>query len=156
MEALLDINQILKILPHRFPFVLVDRVLHMKNGTNPPNRVGRTIEGIKCVTYNEQFFIGHFPHAPIMPGVLIMEALAQVSALACYRPEDPEFHIVIASMNNAKFRRPVVPGDTLRLTATITKDRGSMIVAEAKAYVGDALATEVEILASMTPKSQFN
>lgn len=154
METVLDINQILKILPHRFPFVLVDRVISMKNGPNPPSRVGRAIEGIKCVTYNEQFFMGHFPHWPIMPGVLIIEALAQVSALACYRPEDPEFDIVIASMQNAKFRKPVVPGDTLRLTATITKDRGSMIVSQAKAYVGDVLTTEVEILASMTPKGQ--
>lgn len=154
METLLDINQILKILPHRYPFVLVDRVLHMQNGAKPPNRTGRKIEGIKNVTYNEHFFIGHFPHWPIMPGVLILEALAQVSALACYRAEDPEFDIVVAAMQNAKFRKPVVPGDTLRLTATITKDRGSMIVAEAKAYVGDVLTTEVEILASMTPKSE--
>lgn len=150
----LDINQILAILPHRFPFVLVDRVLNLKDGPDKKTRVGRTIEGIKNVTYNEQFFIGHFPHWPIMPGVLIVEALAQISALACYRKEDPEFDIVIAAMQNAKFRKPVVPGDTLRLTATIVKDRGSMIVSEAKAYVGDVLTTEVEILASMTPKSR--
>ena len=153
METVLDINQILKILPHRFPFVLVDRVISIKDGPDKKSRAGRSIEGIKNVTYNEQFFIGHFPHWPIMPGVLIIEALAQVSALACYRKEDPEFDVVIASMQNAKFRKPVVPGDTLRLTATITKDRGSMIAAEAKAYVGDILTTEVEILASMTPKS---
>lgn len=148
----LDIQGILRVLPHRHPFVLVDRVLeYVESDTS--NRVGQRVKAIKNVTYNEPFFPGHFPDRPLMPGVLIIEALAQAGALACHRPNDPPMAVAIGRLSESKIRRPVIPGDTLILTAEVLKDRGSMVVIQSRAHVGTELVTEVEILAHVTPKA---
>lgn len=148
----LDIQDILRILPHRHPFVLVDRVLEYVE-SDSKSRVGQRVKAIKNVTYNEPFFPGHFPDRPLMPGVLILEAMAQAGALACHKPNDPPMGVVIGRLSESKIRRPVTPGDTLTITADVTKDRGSMIVILSKAYVGTELVTEVEILAHVTGKA---
>jgi 3-hydroxyacyl-[acyl-carrier-protein] dehydratase len=148
----LDIREILNILPHRYPFLLVDRVLELTPFSDGP-RVGRKIKAIKNITFNEPYFPGHFPHRPVMPGVLILEVMAQVGALVSYRPGDPEMDVAIARISEMKIRRPVVPGDQLVILGECTKDRGQMLVLELKAYVGDALVTEIELLASVTPKA---
>ncbi|NJL25657.1 MAG: 3-hydroxyacyl-ACP dehydratase FabZ, partial [Calothrix sp. SM1_5_4] len=123
MDAKLNARDILKALPHRYPFLLVDRVISLEVGPDPKSRVGSKIVALKNVTFNEPFFPGHFPDLPIMPGVLQVEAMAQASCLAYIRPGDPEFDFFIGSIQDAKFRRPVVPGDTLMLYAEILKDR---------------------------------
>jgi len=106
-----NVTEIMKFLPHRYPFLLVDRIVEL----DPPNR----IVGLKNVTVNEEFFQGHFPGAPVMPGVLILEAMAQVAGVLLYReiPEEdrPKKLIYFTGIENAKFRRPVVPGDQLRM-----------------------------------------
>ena len=101
---------IMKLLPHRFPFLLVDRVEEIYR---PPNgaRVGLKIRATKNVTINEPFFPGHFPHRPVMPGVLQIEALAQVAALSCILPNGPKLDVAIAGITSARFRQPVWPGD---------------------------------------------
>jgi 3-hydroxyacyl-[acyl-carrier-protein] dehydratase len=145
-----DIEEILKILPHRYPFVLVDRVLELtepRDGT----RAGRVIKARKCVSFNEAFFSGHFPHRPVMPGVLIIEALAQTGAICCWRPSDHAMDVAIGRMSEARFRRPVTPGDVLDMHAEVVKDRGGMVVIKAQAFVDGELVTEVEILAAMSP-----
>ncbi len=112
METVLDTLAIQRILPHRYPFLLVDRIVEITEGER--------IVGVKQVTINEPFFQGHFPGAPVMPGVLIVEAMAQVGAVYALRQiEDRERKLVLFSgIDNARFRRPVVPGDTLVLTVT--------------------------------------
>lgn len=143
----MDIEKIQSLLPHRYPFLLVDRVLSVEPGPDPNQRVGRKIRAIKNVTANEPYFPGHFPKWKIMPGVLQVEALAQAAALACILPTDSKFDVAIASINNAKFRRPVVPGDQLLLTAEITKARGPMISVRAEAFVDNQLVAEMELMA---------
>ncbi len=146
----MNIDAILKVLPHRYPFVLVDRVLHYEQVAGP-SRVGQKVKAIKNVTFNEAYFSGHFPHKPIMPGVLILESLAQAGAMACHRPEDPAMDVAIGRLGESRFRRPVVPGDTLTLEAEVVKDRGQMVVIMTKAHVDGEPVTEVEILAHVSP-----
>jgi len=146
----LNIEQILEILPHRYPFVLVDRVLEM----TPPrdgDRTGRKVKAIKNVTFNEAYFVGHFPHRPVMPGVMILEAMAQAGALASWRPGDSQMDVAIGRIGELRIRRPVVPGDQLTLYGEVVKDRGQMLLLKLKACVGDELVTETEILASVSP-----
>ena len=147
----LDIGKILEVMPHRQPFLLIDRILelHTKDGSN---RTGQRVKAIKNVTYNEPFFSGHFPHKPIMPGVLILESMAQAAAFACWREDDPKMHVAIARLGEARFRRPVVPGDTLTIEAEVVRDKKTMYLFEAKCSVGDELVTEVEILAHVIPR----
>lgn len=152
-ETVLTSEEIRKILPHRYPFLLVDRLIAFQEGPNPDSRFGRKATGIKNVTINEQFFAGHFPHRAIMPGVLIIEAMAQTGALACFRKTDPGMDVAIASIKDAKFRKPVVPGDTLLMTAEIKKDRGQMILLQCEAFVENQKVAEAEILASVTLKT---
>ena len=143
----LDIHQILKLLPHRYPFLLVDRVLDMEKG--------KRITALKNVTMNEPFFNGHFPGHPVMPGVLILEALAQASAILAYKTEglDPARKVTyLMAIDNAKFRRPVVPGDRLTLEVevikhkgAIWKQRGTATVDGQKVAEGEFLATVVDI-----------
>lgn len=147
-----DINQILQILPHRFPFLLIDRVIHMDPPPGP-SWVGRKIKVLKNVTFNEPFFTGHFPHRPIMPGVLIVEAMAQAAAYLGHRPVTPDtkMEVLIASIDKARFRKPVVPGDQLILTVECLKDRGSLYLFKAEAHVEGQLVAEAEMMAKTIP-----
>jgi 3-hydroxyacyl-[acyl-carrier-protein] dehydratase len=149
----MDARGILETLPHRFPFLLVDKVVSHER-TNEANRTGQKIVVIKNVTINEPFFAGHFPGLPIMPGVLQVEAIAQACCLCYLRPGDPEYDFFIASITEARFRRPVVPGDTLTIYAEIIKDRGSIIVVKGEAKVDGHSVVEAEIMAKVNPKAQ--
>ncbi len=133
----MDINQIKEILPHRYPFLLIDRVISID---------GNKIVAIKNVTANENYFQGHFPIEPVMPGVLIIEALAQTGAIAILSKDEFKGKIAyFAGIDKAKFRRKVVPGDTLRLEVELTKLRGRAGVGYGIAYVDDKKVCEGEL-----------
>ena len=133
----MDINQIKEILPHRYPFLLIDRVISID---------GNKIVAIKNVTANENNFQGHFPIEPVMPGVLIIEALAQTGAVAILSKDEFKGKIAyFAGIDKAKFRRKVVPGDTLRLEVELTKLRGRAGVGYGIAYVDDKKVCEGEL-----------
>jgi UDP-3-O-[3-hydroxymyristoyl] N-acetylglucosamine deacetylase/3-hydroxyacyl-[acyl-carrier-protein] dehydratase len=137
-DALLDIRQISRILPHRYPFLLVDKVVEIE--------ADRWIKGIKNVTYNEQFFQGHFPGTPVMPGVMIVEALAQVSGLLfAQKLEHTGKLAVLLSMDGVKLRKAVVPGDQLVLIAETVRMRKRGAQCQCKALVGDAVVAEAQI-----------
>ena len=146
----IGIDRILKVLPHRYPFLLIDRVLDYQPNESG-HRTGQKVVALKNVTMNEPFFTGHFPHKPIMPGVLILEAMAQAGAMACYRESDPNMDVAIGRLSETRFRRPVVPGDQLIIEAEVIKDRGTMLLIGAKATVDGEAVTEVEILAHVIP-----
>jgi 3-hydroxyacyl-[acyl-carrier-protein] dehydratase len=133
-----NVVEIMQFLPHRYPFLLVDRIIEM----DPPNR----IVGLKNVTVNEEFFQGHFPGAPVMPGVLILEAMAQVAGVMLYRemPDEDKRRklIYFTGVENAKFRRPVVPGDQLRMEVEMVHRRSNFGKVSAKALVEGKLAAE--------------
>lgn len=154
MEAVFTCREILNILPHRFPFLLVDKVVSWEKGPNEANRTGQKIVAIKNVTFNEPFFPGHFPELPIMPGVLQIEALAQAACLAYYRRGDPPMDFFIASVSDAKFRKPVTPGDVLELHASIVRDRGQMQIIKCEGKVGGQTVVEADIMAKVTLKAQ--
>ncbi len=143
-------TDILKILPHRFPFLLIDRVDELHKPASG-SRVGRKIVAIKNVTFNEPFFPGHFPHRPVMPGVLQIEVMAQAAALAVAEPSGPKLDVAIAGINDARFRRPVVPGDTLVLEAEVMKDRSGIVVVKCRGTVDGQLACEAEVIAKVFP-----
>lgn len=133
-----DIRKILELLPHRYPFLLVDRVNEIVDGEH--------IKAHKCVSFNEPFFQGHFPGVPVMPGVLIIEALAQVGAVTMLSmPENKGKIGLFGGIKNARFRHQVTPGDVLELECTILKQKGPVAVAEAKATVGGQLAVSAEL-----------
>ena len=135
----LDITEIQRILPHRYPFLLIDRVLEIEPGVRA--------SGIKQVTMNEWFFQGHFPGQPVMPGVLIVEAMAQVGAVALLsRPEHAGKIPFFAGIDGVRFRRQVVPGDTLRLEMELTRVRSNAGKGTGRAFVEDALAAEGEFM----------
>ena len=146
METL-DINAIRATLPHRYPMLLVDRVLELEPGVR--------IKAIKNVTINEPFFPGHFPHYPVMPGVLIVEALAQASAIVAYRA-DPEAMggrklFLFAGIDDARFKRQVVPGDTLVLESTFLKGMRDVGRWAVRATVDGQLACEATLLSALRP-----
>lgn len=134
------INDIMKILPHRYPFLLVDRILEMEPG--------KRIVGLKNVTYNEQFFQGHFPGAPVMPGVLVLESMAQVAGVLMYHdlPDRDKKLIYFTGVENAKFRRPVVPGDQLRIEMEMLWRRSNFGKGQGRATVEGKLVAEAVIL----------
>ena len=136
--SVLNIKEIMELIPHRQPFLLIDTIEELEPG--------KRAVGKKCVSYNEPYFAGHFPEEPVMPGVLIVEALAQVEAAAIL--SQPEFHgktAYFAAINSAKFRRKVVPGDVLLLETEIIKVKGPIGIGAAKAYVGEKLAVQAEL-----------
>jgi len=134
----LNIQQIMEILPHRPPFLLVDRITECEPGVKAA--------GIKCVTMNEPFFVGHFPGNPIMPGVLILEALAQTGAVAALSlPENRGKLAIFGGVKNARFRRKVIPGDVLEMECVLTKRRGPVGIGECKATVNGELACTAEL-----------
>lgn len=135
----MTIEEIQTIIPHRYPFLLVDRIIECEPG--------KSATAIKCVSGNEQFFQGHFPGRPVMPGVLIIEALAQTGAVALLSKEEHRGKIALfAGIDGARFRRQVVPGDVLKLVVEISKMKGMVGKGTARAYVGEDLAAEAELL----------
>jgi len=144
----LDINDIMRILPHRYPILLIDRVLELKRRER--------IVAIKNVTINEPFFLGHFPGAPVMPGVLIVEAIAQAGgALLLTEVEDRDSKLMFfTGIERAKFRRPVVPGDQLRLEIEVKAWRGNAVRMEGKAFVGDKRAAEATVSCRLVDRSR--
>ena len=139
MPKSLNIQDIMEMLPHRFPFLLIDRVVELSDELD-------RVVAIKNVTMNEPFFVGHFPNEPVMPGVLIIEALAQVGAVTMLSmPENKGKIGLFGGIKNARFRRQVTPGDVLELECTILKQKGPVAVAEAKATVGGQLAVSAEL-----------
>ncbi|CAN5601296.1 3-hydroxyacyl-ACP dehydratase FabZ [soil metagenome] len=144
----LDIDRILQVLPHRYPFVLVDRVTDVI-----PNE---RIRGHKCVSINEPWFQGHFPQRPIMPGVLILEAMAQIGGLLAYasEPFDASSSLMyFLGIDKAKFRRPVIPGDRLDLEVTALHHRTNVWKFRGEATVDGTLCAEAELLASVVDKN---
>ena len=136
---MLDINEIMEILPHRYPFLLVDRIEELE---------AERVVGIKNVTVNEPFFAGHFPDYPVMPGVLIIEAMAQVAGVLVLSgiPDRKSKLVLLAGVDGAKFRKPVRPGDQLRMEMKILRSRASMAKVSGVATVDGAIVAEAEML----------
>lgn len=141
----MDINEILEYLPHRYPMLLVDRVLECEPGKH--------IVGFKNVTMNEPYFQGHFPHYPVMPGVLIIEALAQVSAILSFKtlgtkPDDKSVYYFVG-IDNARFKRPVLPGDQLVLESEIERHVRGIWKFKSRAKVGETLVAEADLMCAV-------
>ena len=141
----IDIHEILKRLPHRYPFLLVDRVVEIERG--------KYLRALKNVTMNEPFFVGHFPHRPVMPGVMILEALAQAAAILAFdnidvRP-DNQTVFYFAGIDRARFKRPVEPGDQLMLHVTLDRIKSGIVKFTTDARVGDAVVAEAELMCTM-------
>lgn len=142
---MMDIHQILKQLPHRYPFLLVDRVLELEPG--------KRIVALKNVSMNEPFFTGHFPHRPVMPGVLMLEALAQAAALLAFdtlgvTPDDKTVYY-FAGIDGARFKRPVEPGDQLMLHVQLDRMKSGIFKFKSRAMVGEELAVEADLICTM-------
>jgi 3-hydroxyacyl-[acyl-carrier-protein] dehydratase len=141
----MDIHQVLKLLPHRYPILLVDRVLEIEKG--------KSIIALKNVSINEPFFNGHFPHRPVMPGVLMLEALAQAAALLAFVtldvvPDDKTIYY-FAGIDGARFKRPVEPGDALILKVELDRMKAGIFKFKAKALVEDEVAVQAELMCTM-------
>jgi 3-hydroxyacyl-[acyl-carrier-protein] dehydratase len=141
----MDIHQILKLLPHRYPFLLVDRVIELEEG--------KRIKAIKNVTINEPFFTGHFPHRPVMPGVLMLEAMAQSAALLSFAtagvaPDDKTVYY-FAGIDGARFKRPVEPGDQLVMEVELMRHKAGIYKFKGVARVGADIACEAELMCTM-------
>jgi 3-hydroxyacyl-[acyl-carrier-protein] dehydratase len=143
-----DIQEILRLLPHRYPFLLVDRVLSMTAG---PVVAGSKVTGLKNVSVNEPFFQGHFPGNPVMPGVLILECMAQVAGCLFFAgmEERKRTLMYLSGVEKARFRRPVFPGDQLIVVAEIVQMRSSIVRIKAEARVEGALCAEGELMSSL-------
>lgn len=163
----LDQKKIRKFLPHREPFLMVDRVVAIREPADHPidiqdikTFVGVEVEAIKNVTANEPHFVGHFPDLPIMPGVLILETMAQVASFSLYpltaaqvESGDESYQCVLMGVDGARFRIPVTPGDTLRIVTKVLHTRSAIWSFDAVAYVGDKKVTEAKMMANMIPRS---
>lgn len=147
-QTTLDINEIMRILPHRYPFLLIDRVIELKRRER--------IVAVKNVTFNEPFFVGHFPGAPVMPGVLIVEAIAQAGgALLLTEVEDRHSKLMFfTGIERARFRRPVVPGDQLRIEIEVKAWRGDAVRMEGRAFVGEKRAAEATVTCRLVDRSR--
>jgi 3-hydroxyacyl-[acyl-carrier-protein] dehydratase len=144
-EIMMDIHQILQKLPHRYPFLLVDRVLEIEKG--------KRIKALKNVTINEPFFTGHFPHRPVMPGVLMLEAMAQAAALLSFAtqgvtPDDKTVYY-FAGIDAARFKRPVEPGDQLVMDVELLRHKAGIYKFKGVTRVGEELACEAELMCTM-------
>jgi len=142
---ILDVNEIRTILPHRYPFLLVDRIIELE---------AERIVGLKNVTANEPFFTGHFPDFPVMPGVLIVEAMAQTAGILVLRsiPDRETKLVLLVSVDAARFRKPVVPGDQLRLEMKVIRRKGSVAKMAGTATVGGVLVAEAEVMCKLEDK----
>ncbi len=142
---MMDIHQILKKLPHRYPFLLVDRVLELEKGVR--------IKALKNVTMNEPYFVGHFPHRPVMPGVMLLEAMAQAAALLSIDSLgielDDKTVFYFAGIDGARFKRPVEPGDQLVMEVTLLRAKAGVFKYQGKSSVGGELAAEAELMCTM-------
>ena len=147
---MIDIEGILQFLPHRYPFLLVDRVLGMEPG--------KSIAALKNVTYNEPFFQGHFPGMRIMPGVLIVEAIAQAGGILVYHtvPNPETKFVLLAKIENVRFRKPVIPGDQLRLEAHLVKLKSKFLQLHGRALVEGEIVVEGDLMASLLEKGEMN
>jgi 3-hydroxyacyl-[acyl-carrier-protein] dehydratase len=144
---MIDVKEIMQILPHRYPFLLVDRIESLKEGEE--------IVGIKNVSINEPFFVGHFPGNPIMPGVLIIEAMAQVGGVLAFHSSPKEWAgslVYFMGIDKVRFRKPVVPGDQLRLKLTTIRQKQKVFKMRGEAYVDDTLVAEAELMAAIESK----
>jgi beta-hydroxyacyl-ACP dehydratase FabZ len=139
---ILDVNEIREILPHRYPFLLVDRIVELEE---------ERIVGIKNVTINEPFFTGHFPNFPVMPGVLIVEAMAQTAGILVLRsiPDRDSKLVFLVSVDYARFRKPVVPGDQLRLEMKMMRRKGTVVKMSGRATVEGVLVAEAEVMCKL-------
>jgi 3-hydroxyacyl-[acyl-carrier-protein] dehydratase len=144
---MIEINEILTLLPHAFPFLLVDRILEYEPGER--------IVGIKNVTFNEPFFPGHFPRNPVMPGVLIIEAMAQTAGILAFKSH-PDMHgnVFFIGIDNARFRKPVTPGDQLKLVLEVVKHRRDIWVFDGAAYVDEQKVAEARIMATLQTEDE--
>ena len=144
---ILDINDIRGILPHRYPFLLVDRIVEMD---------AERVVGIKNVTHNEPFFQGHFPDFPVMPGVLIVEAMAQAAGVLVLSqiPDRDRKLVLLVAIEGARFRRPVVPGDTLRMEMSVIKRKASVAKFAGRATVDGKVVAEVEVMCKLADKEE--
>ena len=145
---MIDVREIMEIIPHRYPFLLVDRIESMEEG--------KEIVGIKNVSINEPFFVGHFPGNPIMPGVLIVEAMAQVGGILAFHSSPKEWAgslVYFMGIDKVRFRKPVVPGDQLRLKLTTIRQKKRIFKMRGEAYVEDTLVAEAELMAAIENKA---
>ncbi len=143
---MIDVNGIQKLIPHRYPFLMVDRIIEIEANTKAV--------GIKNVTINEPFFQGHFPGNPIMPGVLIVEAMAQIAGVLAFGSGVQGNAVYFMSIEKAKFRKPVVPGDQLRMEIKVTQQRGNVWKFSGTATVDDKVVSESEFTAMVVTKEQ--
>jgi len=149
-DHFIHIKEIQKILPHRYPFLLVDRVLSLEKG--------KSIVSIKNVTYDEPFFNGHFPENKIMPGVLIIEALAQSGGILVYHsmPDPEDKFMMLSKINNAKFRKPVIPGDQIEFHVDLVKMKKKFCEIKGEALVDGEVVAQSEIIASLISREEMN
>jgi 3-hydroxyacyl-[acyl-carrier-protein] dehydratase len=150
LSQVLDIDAIMSLLPHRYPFLLIDRILSVTPG--------QKITALKNVTINEPYFAGHFPGYPIMPGVLIIEAIAQAGGalLLSEFTDHAEKLMLFTSIDNARFRKPVRPGDQLRIEVEVLKRRATLVKMGGKAYVDDVLVSEAEVMCQLVERKALN
>ena len=151
-KVFLDINEIQKRIPHRFPFLLIDKVDSFEHGPDSEKVVGRKIVCTKNVTINEPFFQGHFPGNPVMPGVLQVESMAQAGAIACVPGGNDKVGVLIAKISEARFRKQVTPGDTLKVHAEIIAEKRGVLSVKCEMYCDGQLVSNAQVMAKIFMK----